>query len=69
MIGAIAGALPMKLLDQLWIEMNEAEGDDENHEGAEAMSVVAAGDAFALVCHRHAIYVPANYVPHNKSGS
>ena len=41
--------------------MNEAEGD-EGDDLDEAMNVVSTGDAFAVVCHRHRIYVPHDFV-------
>ena len=60
MIGAIHGSVSTRKLDELWIEMNEAEGDDDD--GDEAMSVVGTADAFALICHRHRLYVPHDFV-------
>ena len=66
MVGAIEGSVETRKIDELWIEMNEAEGD-EGDDGDEAMNVVSTGDAFAVVCHRHRIYVPHDFV-YKKTG-
>lgn len=54
---ALGWTPPEASLDTLWREMNEFEGDDEDDDEG-ASNVVAISEAFALVCHQHAVYPP-----------